>query len=45
MKIVKNYLEIPFRTPSRSPSRLNFRGAATSFLRCFFTNFHLRPVA
>ena len=31
-----------FRSPSRSPFRLNSRTAATSFFRCFFDVFNLR---
>jgi hypothetical protein len=30
-----NYLEAPFRSPSRSSFVLNSRTAATSLLRCF----------
>jgi hypothetical protein len=32
---LENYLEVPFRTPSRSSCGLNSRSAATSLLRCF----------
>lgn len=31
-----------FRSPSRSPFRLNSRTADTSFFRCFFDVFNLR---
>ena len=39
---LKNYLKVPFLSPSRSPFRLNLRTAATSFFRCFLTFFNLR---
>jgi hypothetical protein len=32
---LKNYRKTLFRSPSRSPFRLNSRTAATSFYRCF----------
>jgi hypothetical protein len=32
---LENYLEVPFRTPSRSSCGLNSRSAATSLLLCF----------
>jgi hypothetical protein len=32
---LENYLEVPFRSPSRSSFVLNSRTAATLLLRCF----------
>jgi hypothetical protein len=34
-KKLENYLEVPFRAPSRSSFGLNSRSTATSLLRCF----------
>jgi hypothetical protein len=33
---LKNYLKVPFHSPSRSPFRLNWRTVATLLFRCFF---------
>jgi hypothetical protein len=34
-KKLENYLELPFRAPSRSSYGLNSRSTATPILRCF----------
>ena len=38
-KKLKNYLKVPFRSPSRSSFVLNSRTAATLLFRCFFMLF------